>query len=453
MEAPLTVQGLSASYRAGETTPEAVLEEVQSRIAARGSSDAVWIERTTAASLDEQLRALEARRRQGHRLPLYGIPFAVKDNIDVRGLPTTAGCPAYAYEPGEDAPVVARLLAAGALVVGKSNMDQFGTGLSGTRSPYGIPRCVENPDYISGGSSSGSAVAVAAGLVAFALGSDTAGSGRVPAALNGIVGLKPTLGRISTRGVVPACRTLDCVSILAHSTEDARRVLEVAEGYDHEDPYSRPLPPGSEGGPEDGPFRFGVPRADQLEFFGDRESGRLYREALAVLARAGGEAVEVNAEPLLEAGRLVYGGPWVTERDLAFGDFLRDNRDAVHPVVRSIVVEGPPQSAQETFAAMYRLETLRRRAEPLWGRVDVLALPTTGTTYRVQEMLADPISLNEKLGHYQTFVNILDFCGLALPAGARADRTPFGITLVAPAFADRLACRLGSRYEASARGA
>ena len=450
---PFTVTGLEAAYRAGETTPEAVLEEVLRRIAARGATDGVWTERTTAAGLGRQLRTLAARRRQGQDLPLYGIPFAVKDNIDVQGLPTTAGCPAYAYEPAEDAPSVGRLLDAGALLVGKCNMDQFATGLSGTRSPYGIPRCVQNPDYISGGSSSGSAVAVAAGLVAFALGTDTAGSGRVPAALNGIVGLKPTRGRISTRGVVPACRTLDCVSIFAHSTEDARRVLEVADGYDHADPFSRPPPPGSEGGTEDGPFRFGVPRDDQLDFFGDRESGRLYRSALASLARAGGEAVEVDVEPLLEGGRLVYGGPWVAERDWAFGDFIRRNPDAVHPVVRAIVVEGPPQSGRETFAAMYRLATLRRRSEGLWEQADVLALPTTGTTYRVQEMLADPISLNEKLGHYATFVNLLDLCGVALPAGARPDRTPFGITLVAPAFADRLACRLGSRYEASPRGA
>ena len=448
---PFTIAGLSARYGAGETTPGEVLDGVARRIAALGGSDAVWTGLVAPADLAMRLRAIEARRARGDALPLYGIPFAVKDNIDAAGLPTTAGCPAYAYEPGEDSFAVRRLLDAGAVLVGKCNMDQFATGLTGTRSPYGIPRCVRNPDFISGGSSSGSAVSVAAGLVAFALGTDTAGSGRVPAALNGIVGLKPTRGRISTRGVVPACRTLDCVSVFAHSPDDARTVLEVVEGYDEADPFSRRGPRGGEPG-GDGPFRFGVPRDDQLEFFGDAESGRLYRASLSTLADAGGEAVEIDLDPFLEAGRLLYGGPWVAERDAAVGGFIRAHPDAVDPVVRAIVAEGAPHTAAETFRAMYRLEALRRRTAAVWGRVDVLALPTTGTTYRVEELVADPHSPNAELGHYTTFLNLLDLCGIALPAGSREDRTPFGITLVAPAFADRLVCRIGSRYAARAGG-
>lgn len=448
---PLTVGGLAARYRAGETTPGAVLDEVARRIAARGDSDGVWIERVPLPALERRLRAIEARRARGDRLPLYGIPFAVKDNIDVAGLPTTAGCPAYAYEPAEDAVAVRRLLDAGAVLVGKCNMDQFATGLTGARSPYGIPRCVQSRSHISGGSSSGSAVAVAAGLVAFALGTDTAGSGRVPAALNGIVGLKPTRGRISTRGVVPACRTLDCVSVFAHSVDDARAVLEVAEGYDKADPFSR-RPPRDTGPTADPPFRFGVPRDDQLEFFGDAESARLYRASLSILAGTGGRMTEIDFEPFLEAGEFLYGGPWVAERDAAVGDFIRTNPDAVHPALRAIVGGAAPITATETFRAIYRLETLRRRAAAAWRHVDALVLPTTGTTYRVEEVLADPFSLNTRLGHYTAFLNLLDLCAVALPAGFRENRTPFGISLVAPTFADRLVCRLGSRYEAHARG-
>lgn len=448
---PLTVGGLAARYRAGETTPEAMLDEVARRIAARGDSDGVWIERVPPPALERRLRAIEARRARGDRLPLYGIPFAVKDNIDAAGLPTTVGCPAYAYEPAEDAVAVRRLLDAGAVLVGKCNMDQFATGLTGTRSPYGIPRCVRSRSHIAGGSSSGSAVAVAAGLVAFALGTDTAGSGRVPAALNGIVGLKPTRGRISTRGVVPACRTLDCVSVFAHSVDDARAVLEVAEGYDEADPFSR-RPPRGMGPTADPPFRFGVPRDDQLEFFGDEESARLYRASLSTLAGAGGRMTEIDFEPFLEAGEFLYGGPWVAERDAAVGAFIRANPDAVHPAVRAIVVGAAPITATETFRAIYRLETLRRRAASTWRHVDALVLPTTGTTYRVEEVLADPFSLNTRLGHYTAFLNLLDLCAVALPAGSRENRTPFGISLVAPAFADRLVCRLASRYEAHARG-
>ena len=446
---PFTVSELEAAYRAGRATPEAVLEEVLRRT--RGGPEGVWTARVATEDLERRLREIGERHRLGERLPLHGIPFAVKDNMDVRGLPTTVGCPAYAYEPAEDAFAVRRLLDAGAVLVGKCNLDQFATGLSGTRSPYGIPRCVHNPDYISGGSSSGSAVAVAAGLVAFALGTDTAGSGRVPAALNGIVGLKPTRGRISTRGVVPACRTLDCVSVFAHSADDARRVLEVAEGYDEADPFSRP-PPERVAPDAGGPFRFGVPPGEQLEFFGDRDSGRLYRAALAALAAAGGEAVEIDLRPFLEAGRFLYGGPWVAERDTAVGDFMRREPDAVHPAVREIVVGRAPFTATDTFRAVYRVEALRRRTAAVWGHVDVLALPTTGTTYRVRELLADPFGPNEELGHYTSFMNLLDLSGVAVPAGSRPNGTPFGITLVAPAFADRLLCTLAGRYEASARG-
>jgi len=443
---PITIAGLSARYAAGEVTPREVLAEVERRIEARGDEGVVWIARHSAAGIEAQVAELEVRRARGDMLPLYGIPFAVKDNIDALGLATTAGCPAFAYDPSESSTAVRRLLHAGAILVGKTNLDQFATGLVGTRSPSGFPRCVANPDYISGGSSSGSAVVVAGGVVAFSLGTDTAGSGRVPAAFNGIVGLKPTRGRISTQGVVPACRSLDCVSIFAHTPEDTATVLRVMEGEDPGDPYSRPVPSGS---PMASPnrFRFGTPPEEQWEFFGDREASELFRGAIARLERIGGERVEFDYTPFLECAELLYGGPWVAERDAAVGDFIRANPDSVHPVVRSIILGGSTYSAVDAFRAMYRLEELRVRTRPVWEAVELLLLPTTGTIFRADDVLADPIATNTKLGYYTNFMNLLDLCGVALPAGARRNRTPFGITLVGPAFSDNLILALATRFE------
>jgi allophanate hydrolase len=419
--------------------PEVLLEEIERRIAARGQ-DAVWIWRP---STEQMLKHLP----RDQSLPLFGIPFAVKDNIDVAGWPTTAGCPAFQYLAAEDAPVVARLRALGAFPIGKTNLDQFATGLVGTRSPFGIPRSVFHEDYISGGSSSGSAVAVAAGLVAFALGTDTAGSGRVPAAFNDLVGLKPTRGLLSTRGVVPACRSLDCVSIFSASVADARTLFSAAKGFDEDDPFSRIW---REGWRE--VRRIGIPPSEQLEFFGDPEMSDLYTAARARCEALGFECVEIDLTPFLDAARLLYAGPWVAERTAAVGSFIAARGEECHPVVRQIIEGGDRYSAVETFQASYELARLRRRAEQEWERMDALLLPTTPTTYRVEEVLANPLALNANLGTYTNFVNLLDLCALAVPAGFRADGVPLGVTFMAPAFWDEALAALGGQFLGESAG-
>ena len=413
----------------------ASLRLCESRIRARGD-DGVWIFRPT---LDELL----ASAPDDPTLPLFGVPFGVKDNIDVAGWPTTAGCPEFSYLAKEDAPVVARLRAAGAVPVGKTNLDQFATGLTGTRSPHGIPRCVFDERYISGGSSSGSAVAVAAGLVAFALGTDTAGSGRVPAAFNGLVGLKPTRGLLSIRGVVPACRSLDCVTVFANSVADAHEIFSIAAGFDEGDPFSRAAQTAPIVGAR---IRAGVPPESQREFFGDAEAQRLYEAALARCAALGHEIVEIDYAPFRDAARLLYSGPWVAERLAAIEPFLAQNPDAVHPVVRQIIGGAAKLTAVETFRGIYELERLRRLTVAEWEKMDVLLLPTTGTTYTVEQVLADPIRLNSNLGAYTNFVNLLDLSALAVPAGFRADGLALGVTFIGPAFADDLLARVGARF-------
>jgi allophanate hydrolase len=388
---------------------------------------------------------VDARLAACEDLPLAGVPFAVKDNIDVAGLPTTAACPAYAYVPDETATVVARLQAAGAVMMGKTNLDQFATGLVGSRTPYGIPACVFNRDYVSGGSSSGSAVAVGAGLVAFALGTDTAGSGRVPAAFNGLVGLKPTKGRWSTSGLVPACRSLDCITVFTETAADAALVDSVAAGFDPTDPYSRPPGPAA---PNLGlAYRMGVPRLDQLNYLGDAASERFYDQAIARLAATGATLVEVDIAPLLEAAQLLYAGPWVAERTAAIEDLLRTRPAAVHPVVRAIVQTGFGVSGLETFKGLYALQDHARSAQALWDTIDVLLLPTAPTIYRISEVLAEPFALNANLGLYTNFVNLLDMSAIAVPAGYRDNGTGFGVTLIGPAWADTALLDLARRYE------
>ncbi len=406
----------------------------------------IWIERVPDDQVLAWARAIDARVASGERLPLAGVPFAVKDNIDVAGLPTTAGCPAFSYRPQDTAPVVQRLQAAGAVLIGKTNLDQFATGLVGARSPYGACAAVHNRAYISGGSSSGSAVAVAAGLVAFALGTDTAGSGRVPAALNGLVGLKPTKGRWSTRGLIPACRSLDCITVLACDAADAALVDEIVAGFDPEDIFSRrpPAGPAVTVGPG---FRVGLPRPDQLDFLGDGQSARLFQAAMGRVQAMGGEVVEVDIAPLLAAARLLYEGPWVAERTAAAKALLKRNPAAIHPVVRGILQGGLSISAVEAFEADYQLRAHQRAAEAIWEAVDVLLLPTTPTTYRLREVLAEPLALNANLGLYTNFVNLLDMSAIALPAGFRDNATGFGVTLIGPAFADRALLELARRYE------
>jgi allophanate hydrolase len=441
MSAPtsLDLASLQQAYAAGTTTPAEVIDAVYARIAQRGE-DAVWIHLVPAASARaaaEKLGAPDGR-------PLFGVPFAVKDNIDVAGLPTTAACPEFSYVATETATVVQRLLEAGAILIGKTNLDQFATGLVGVRSPYGAPSCVFDPDYISGGSSSGSAVATAAGLVTFALGTDTAGSGRVPAAFNNLVGWKPTRGLLSNRGLVPACRSLDCISVFALTAEDARRVAEVVSVFDPWDAYARPQP--SQPGRLPAKFRYGVPAFEQLAFFGDAEAAQLFAAARERLSRVGGEAVEIDYAPFRETAELLYAGPWVAERLAAVTPFLDEHPDALLPVTAKIIGGGRKYSAMETFRAYYRLEELRRKAAHEWTRMDVLLLPTTGTIYSHAQLAAEPVQANTNLGYYTNFVNLLDLCGVAVPAGFRSNGLPFGVTLIAPAFCDDAVLALAGRY-------
>jgi allophanate hydrolase len=426
----LSVSAIAADIAAGRRSAVEVIDGVLGRLAFYDTvQPAIWISRFEADSLRAAAAAVDMRVAAGERLPLAGVPFAVKDNIDLLGLDTTAACPAFAYAPARSATVVERLVAAGAIPVGKTNLDQFATGLNGTRSPYGIPRNAYNRAWVSGGSSSGSAVAVAAGLVAFALGTDTAGSGRVPAAFNHLVGLKPTRGRWSSRGLVPACRTLDCITVFAATPDEAGLIDAVAAGFDPADSLSRPIAEAPRAA-----RRIGILRADQRRWFGDIESDFLYSQALDALDA---ELVEIDMEPLNEAARLLYDGPWVAERAAALGALLDEDPDAIHPVVREIVEQGRNYSAVDAFEGAYRLAELARIAERMWAEVDLLALPTAPTSYRVAEMLAAPIALNASLGAYTNFVNLLDMAAIAVPAGTYQSGVGFGVTLMGPAGTDR----------------
>lgn len=437
-----TVSSLLAAHRSGEMTPEQTVARSFERIRAHGDP-AIFISMRAEDDVRAEARALAATGDKTK--PLYGIPVAVKDNIDVRGLPTTAACPAFSYEPSRDATAVARLRAAGALIVGKTNLDQFATGLVGLRSPYGTPKNLFDDRLIPGGSSSGSGIAVAGGLVPLALGTDTAGSGRVPAGLNNIVGLKPSLGLISTFGVVPACRTLDCVSVFALTVDDAWTALAAIAGHDSADPYSRDHPLGTLGAmPQH--LKLGVPRAAQRLFFGDRQFEQAYAAALARLQRLGCEIVEIDLEPFYETARLLYEGPWVAERAIAAGSLLTEKPEAIHPITRQILLGGTKPSAIDAFRAFYRLEELRRVAGETFRSIDALALPTAPTAYTVEQALADPITLNSRLGTYTNFVNLLDLCGLALPAAILDSGVPFGITLLAPGGADARLTEIGRAF-------
>ncbi len=442
----LDLVSLAAAYAQGVLTPATVVRDICAAMPALADNP-IWIHRLPQEALLRQAQDMAARRAAGASLPLYGIPFAVKDNIDVADWPTTAACPAYAYTPAATAPVVQRLLEAGALLIGKTNLDQFATGLVGTRSPYGACRNAFHPDYISGGSSSGSAVAVAAGLVSFALGTDTAGSGRVPAGFNNIVGLKPTRGVVSTRGVVPACRSLDCVSVFALTCDDATQVLEVMRDYDAGDIYARgDAAPACTLPPAGTHFRCGVPAAAQREFFGDEMARAAFEPSLSALRDAGATLVEIDFRPFVEVARLLYDGPWVAERFAAIKDFLATHADDMHPITRRVIESAYKWNAVDTFEAFYRLRELQRRCEREWEKMDVLAVPTSGTIYTHAQIAAAPVERNTHLGYYTNFVNLLDLCALAVPGAFRGDGLPAGITLIARAHADRWLSEIGSRF-------
>jgi len=438
-----TIADILAAHRSGRRSPAQTIAQAYARIRAHGD-DAVFIslrEEADAVAEAERLAPVHADR------PLFGVPVAVKDNIDVAGLPTTAACPAFAYRPAHDATAVARLRAAGAIPIGKTNLDQFATGLVGVRTPYGIPRNPFNPAVIPGGSSAGSAVAVATGLVPLALGTDTAGSGRVPAGLNNVVGLKPSLGLVSTHGVVPACRTLDCVSVFALTVDDAYLTLGVIAGFDAADPFSRAGSVAPLGTMPRG-LRVGVPAEGQRIFFGDRAAAAAYAAALARLARLGVNLVETDMEPFYEAARLLYDGPWIAERYLTARALIASAPDSLHPVTRDIILAGERPSAADAFAAFYKLAELRRVRDHVFATIDALALPTVPTVYTVAQVLLDPIALNSRLGTYTNFVNLLELCAIAVPAAMRPDGLPFGVTLMAQAGRDALIAAIGRAFHA-----
>lgn len=441
----LQITSLLKDYETGARTVRAVLNTV-SDLADALSSKHVWITRLTQAQVDAQLDAIERRRDTGAVMPLFGIPFAVKDNIDVAGLPTTAACPSFAYTPSTSATVVTRLQEAGAVLIGKTNLDQFATGLVGVRSPYGACSSAFNAEYVSGGSSSGSALAVAYGAVSFALGTDTAGSGRVPAGFNNIYGLKPTKGLISTGGVVPACRSLDCVSVFAGSAQDSLKVLEVAAAPDEADAYSRVDARLRAAGSWQG-LRVAIPQADQLEFFGDREAETLFRAALQEVTDRGAKLVEFDFAPFRKTADLLYSGAWVAERYAAVGEFLESAPPDADPTVRQIVLSAKQWSAADVFKATYTLQALQRETSNLWQKADVMLLPTTGTAYTLSQLAEEPLRYNANLGHYTNFVNLLDLCGIALPAGFRSNRMPFGVTILGPAFCDRQMVALAAELQ------
>lgn len=442
-----TVDQIVTAHRARTTSPVDTVARSFQRIRDHGDP-AVFI-----SLRDENEAIAEAKALSGKDasvLPLYGVPVAVKDNIDVAGLPTTAACPAFSYMPARDATAVARLRAAGAIIIGKTNLDQFATGLVGVRSPYGVPKNPIRADLVPGGSSSGSAVAVSAGLVPLSLGTDTAGSGRVPAMLNNIVGLKPSVGMISTAGVVPACRTLDCVSIFALNADDAVTALATMTGPDPADPYSRDRPVGHVGDFPPG-LKLGVPRTGQLLFFGDRHAEKAYDDAVARFVKLGATPVEIDLEPFYETARLLYEGPWIAERYLVIRDLLASAPDAIHPVTREITIAGARPTAADAFSAFYRLEGLRGYAQATFDRIDALLLPTAPTAYSVAQVLANPIELNSRLGTYTNFVNLLDLCGIAVPAAMRSDGIPFGVTLLAPAGQDAALAGIARAFHADTR--
>jgi allophanate hydrolase len=441
------VRELQVAYATERLRPQRIVDLVLERIAARGQ-DAVWISRCSDHELHQRAADLDRIRRErgSAGLPLFGVPCAVKDNIDVAGLATTAACPAFSYRPARNASCVQRLIDAGAIIVGKTNMDQFATGLTGTRSPYGTCQSILGGGLISGGSSSGSAVAVAAGLVSFALGTDTAGSGRVPAAMNGIVGCKPTRGLVSTAGVVPACRSLDCVSIFTTDVPDAAVVLDVIEGFDPADAWSRPVSGNaSYSADRYSQTRLAAPIAAELDFEGDDAM----RDAFDVAVARAGELAEnitpITIGPLLEAGELLYHGPWVAERLAEMEGFLAAHPDDVLPITRQVTEAGRQFDAVDTFRAWHRLKELRRWTDQIWQRTQLLIMPTVPTTFTVDEIAVEPVRRNTVLGRYTQFVNLLDLAALTVPAGRTADGRPASVTLIGPAFSEPLLLSVGIR--------
>ncbi len=433
----MTVGALRSAYQDGSLAPAELFAEIRTR-AAEYEDRNIWIHLLTEAEQAPFLAALADK--DPATAPLWGIPFAIKDNIDLAGIPTTAACKEFAYTPETSATVVQQLIDAGAIPVGKTNLDQFATGLNGTRSPWGPCKNSFNPEYVSGGSSAGSSVSVALGLVSFSLGTDTAGSGRVPACFNNLVGVKPSIGLLSASGMLPACRSLDCITIFALDTDDANDVLAVAEGYDSTDAYSRTNPFSNTArhyGERAGKLRVGIIPPAQLQFFGDEAYASAYQKTLQELSVQGFEFVEIDYAPFEEAARLLYEGPWVAERYLAAQPLVDDNPDAIFPVVRQIIEPGSKPKATDLFKAQYRLRALKAICDETMASVDCLLTPTVGRCFTIEEMLAEPILRNSQFGLYTNFMNLLDYAAVAVPTQMAANGLPFGITLAGQVFKDR----------------
>lgn len=434
------------AYRSGAITADHLLTLATHYPA----DDSAWILRANAEQLAAQLAQLRERLAAVGgditQLALYGVPFAIKDNIDAAGWETTAACPEFAYVASEDASVVKKLRAAGAILMGKTNLDQFATGLVGTRSPYGAVGNSFNAQYVSGGSSSGSASVVARGLVAFSLGTDTAGSGRVPAGFNNIVGLKPTKGRLSTTGLVPACRSVDCISIFALSVEDAETVAHVAAGYDASDAYSR-VNPNTAPVAVGASIKLAVPAS--LEFFGDTQNQAVFEQAVEGFKALGAVITPVDFSPFKALADQLYFGPWLAERTVALESMLDNQPDAINPVVRGIVESGRQYTACDAYKAEYLRAELSRRINDTLAVFDALLVPTSPTIRSLAEMAVEPVRYNSQFGYYTNFTNLADLSALALPAGLRADGLPSGITLLAPAWHDSALAHLGKRWQAS----
>lgn len=443
MPIPLTLPSLREAYASG-TTPEEIVAQVFDRIA-EVDDPAMFI---TLAARDDVMAAARALGTYDPTLPLWGVPFAVKDNIDVAGMPTTAACPAFAYAPEADAFVVATLKAAGALVIGKTNLDQFATGLVGVRSPYGVPRNALDPEIVPGGSSSGSGVAVAQGIVTFALGTDTAGSGRVPAGLNNIVGLKPSVGALSARGCVPACRSIETISIFALTVADAWAAYQVASAYDPQDAFARDFA-APDLGPVPPALTIGIPDSGSIKFMGDTVQAASFAASVDLFRASGATIREIDFTPLYDVAHMLYYGAWVAERYTVIGDLLARDPEAILPVIRKIVQPAEALSAADAFRGLYRLKELARLAEPALAAVDLLCVPTFPTFHTVAELEADPITPNSDFGTYTNFVNLLDMCGLAVPTPARSDGRPGSVTLLAKAGRDNLLAAVSAVLESA----
>lgn len=447
MTLDMSISGLQQAYREGTLTPVQVLESIHTK-AKEYEDRNIWIHLLSEAEVQRYLDGL--RDKDPDQSPLWGIPFAIKDNIDLAGIPTTAACEEFAYTPEKSAKVVQQLIDAGAIPIGKTNLDQFATGLNGTRSPWGACGNSFDPDYISGGSSAGSAVSVALGLASFSLGTDTAGSGRVPACFNNLVGLKPSIGLLSATGMVPACRSLDCMTVFAFNADDANAVLNCAEGYDPEDGYSRANPFSNQNrhyGLREGTLKVGVIPVKQLQFFDDDDYAAAYASTLKSLSENGFEFVDIDYAPFDEAAKLLYEGPWVAERYIATLPLIEKNPDAVFPVVREIIAPGGKPPATDLFRAEYRLNELKQQCLTQLEQFDCLLLPTAGKHFTIEELLEEPILRNSQLGYYTNFMNLLDFSAVAVPTAFTSQNMPFGVTLVSNHFNDRALLSIANRIQ------